>query len=361
MSEQQIVAGIEPVQVWAWIQPPGSMTDPISMTNDIAPATSNTAAGRSGSLEDSVGSTHAFEDPIEPWRQLQERLDPLLSAPEQLGDFPAKMETLALGILRMTEYDADLAILAVLRLDSFDYAAAHALQTAIICDVYGHAVGMPMQQRVVLIQAALTMNIAMLQLQRELEWQSTPPSPEQRREIYLHPQRGRQRLEALGVRDEAWLRAVAEHHEVPDGSGYPTGCLSASSEADILAVADRYSAMLSRRGTREAMVAGRAAQSLYSLAHSKRQPLAEQFIEIFGQHPPGSLVRLVNGEIGIVIRRGNTFQPERVCALASATGEPLPEPVLRDAFDPAHVIVGSVSEREFKGTIDFVALRRIMG
>jgi HD-GYP domain-containing protein (c-di-GMP phosphodiesterase class II) len=271
------------------------------------------------------------------------------------------MEALAFDIQCMIEADTDLAILAMLRLDSFDYTVAHALQTAVVCDVYGHAVGKSQEQRAELIQAALTMNIAMLELQRELEWQSTPPSPEQRRQIYEHPQRGRERLEALGVRNETWLRAVAEHHESPDGSGYPTGCLSASPEADILAVADRYCAMLSRRGLRDSMASNRAAQSLYCAVQGPRQSLATQLIDIFGQHPPGSLVRLVNGEIGIVIRRCNAHQSELVCAVATAAGEPLPELVLRNTGEPVHVIVGSVPDRDFKGTLDYLALRRMMG
>jgi hypothetical protein len=345
MSKQQLMANIESVQDWAWIQAPGSMA--VSAIEAANLPASN--------------STDPVEDPIEPWRRIQERLDPLLSTPEQLGDFPARMEALALDIQRMIESDPDLAILAMLRLDSFDYTVAHALQTAVVCDIYAHAVGKSREQRVELIQAALTMNIAMLELQRELEWQSAPPSPEQRRQIYEHPQRGRERLQALGVRNETWLRAVSEHHESPDGSGYPTGCLSASSEADILAVVDRYCAMLSRRGLRDPMVSNRAAQSLYCAAQGSRQSLAIQIVDIFGQHPPGSLVRLVNGEIGIVIRRGDTLQCEQVCALASANGGILQKPVLRDTTEPVHVIVGSASDRDFKGTIDYIALRRMMG
>jgi HD-GYP domain-containing protein (c-di-GMP phosphodiesterase class II) len=205
------------------------------------------------------------------------------------------------------------------------------------------------------------MNIAMLELQRELEWQSEPPTPEQRREIYQHPQRGRAVLESLGVSNETWLRAVAEHHESPEGSGYPTGCQSTCAEADILAVIDRYCALLSRRGLRESMTSNRATHSLYNAVQGQRQAIVAKIIQVFGQHPPGSLVRLVNGEVGIVVRRGNATQAEQVCALASISGDPLPEPILRDISEPAHVIVGSALDREFKGEIDYAALLRAMG
>ena len=353
MSKQQFVVGVQPVTVGPWVQGASLMVAP-----DAMPA-ANSSADRKGKKSYVIGAVDPIDDPIEPWRRLQERLEPLLSAPDQQGDFPALMEALALDILQMVEIDPDLAILAIVRLDPFDYAVAHALQAAVACDVYGHAQGTPPEQRIVLIQAALTMNIAMLDLQRELEWQSTPPTLEQRRLIYQHPQRGREILEALGVRDENWLRAVAAHHEAPDGSGYPTGCQSACREADVLAIADRYCALLSRRGARDSM-AGNAAQSLYSAAHGKRLSLVARVIDVFGQHPPGSLVRLVNGEIAIVIRRSNAFRDEQVCALGAADGEPLAEPLLRDVSEPPHVIVGSVGDRELKGTIDYAALRRLM-
>ena len=305
-----------------------------------------------------VGAANSRDDPIEPWRRLQERLDPLLSSPEQRNDFPAELEALALDVFQMTEADPDLAILAMVRLDPFDYAIAHALQSAVACDVYGHSAGTPIEHRIVMIQAALTMNIAMLALQRELEWQSEPPSAEQQEQIRQHPLRGRDQLRTLGVANAAWLQAVAEHHESEDGSGYPTGCHSLSIEADVLAVADRYCALLSRRGPRDAMTCNRAARALYSAAYGKRQALVSRVIEVFGQHPPGSLVRLVNGEIGLVVRRGNAFKSELVCTLLGASGQPLESIELRDTSIAELAIAAAIPNREYSGIIDYTLIRQ---
>ncbi len=306
-----------------------------------------------------VGAANSVEDPIEPWRRLQERLDPLLSAPTA-GDFAPGLEALALDILQMTEADPDLAILVMVRLDPFDYAVAHALQCAVACDVYGHSMGTPVEKRVMLIQAALTMNISMLALQRELEWQSEPPTPEQRELIRQHPLRARTMLEQAGITDPIWLQAVAEHHEAEDGSGYPTGCKSLCAEAEVLAVADRYCALLSRRGLREGMTSNRAARALYSAAYGKRQSLVKRVIEIFGQHPPGSLVRLANGEAGMVVRRGNAFTAEQVCALASVSHQPMEVYELRDASSPDHAITGGLLDRDLKAPVDYARLRQAM-
>jgi HD-GYP domain-containing protein (c-di-GMP phosphodiesterase class II) len=308
-----------------------------------------------------VGAANSIDDPIEPWRRLQERLDPLLSNPEQQTDFAAELEAVALDVLQMTEADPDMAILAMVRLDPFDYAVAHALQSAVACDTYGHSAGTPVEQRVILIQAALTMNISMLALQREMEWQNEPPTPEQRELIRLHPLHSCQQLEALGIRHRAWLQAVAEHHESEDGNGYPTGCRSLSAEADVLAVADRYCALLSRRGPRESMTSNRAARALYSASYGKRQALVSRMVEVFGQHPPGSLVKLASGELAIVVRRGNAFQSERVCALLAADGEALGTVLLRDTSEAEYAIVASIPDRDFKGSIDYSQIRQAIG
>lgn len=305
-----------------------------------------------------VGAASTFDDPVEPWRRLQERLDPLLGHPQDASDFVGELQALALDVLQMTEADPDLAILAMVRLDPFDYAVAHALQSAVACDAYGHAIGTPVEKRIVLIQAAMTMNISMLALQRELEWQDQPPTPEQRELIRLHPLNSCDQLQILGISDPVWLQAVAEHHEAEDGSGYPTGCRSELPEAGVLAVADRYCALISRRGPRDAMTSNRAARSLYSAAYGKRQSLVARIMEVFGQHPPGSLVRLANGEIGMVVRRGNAFASERVCTLVSASGEPLPTLEVRDTALPDFAIRAGVPDRDLKLPLDFGLLRK---
>lgn len=78
--------------------------------------------------------------------------------------------------------------------------------------------------------------------------------------IKLHPDLGAQILEHPSLADvRAW---VGDHHERPDGRGYPRGLRAAelSLEARILAVADAYEAMTSDRSYRESIghVAARA-------------------------------------------------------------------------------------------------------
>lgn len=70
--------------------------------------------------------------------------------------------------------------------------------------------------------------------------------------IRSHPLRSREILEAVPLRETSF-RAMAEHHEKLDGSGYPDGLAgdAISLSGRILAVADTFDALLSRRVYKE--------------------------------------------------------------------------------------------------------------
>ena len=70
--------------------------------------------------------------------------------------------------------------------------------------------------------------------------------------IRSHPLRSREILEAVPLRETSF-RAMTEHHEKLDGSGYPDGLAgdAISLSGRILAVADTFDALLSRRVYKE--------------------------------------------------------------------------------------------------------------
>ncbi len=285
------------------------------------------------------------DDPIEPWRKLQGRLAPLLNNPDQVQDFPQQLEALAAEVVRMTDAEPDLAIFAMMRLNQVDYAVVHALQAGVACDVYGHFLRADAADRKLMVCAALTMNIGMMDLHRELAWQAEPPTPEQRARIPQHPGASHERLVALGITDPRWLQAVLEHHETPDGKGYPKGQIQISREADVLAVADRYCAMLSRRRRRAAMTTNRAARELYVSGVGERQAIIARMIKAFGLYPPGAYVKLANGEISVVVKRGEHANKPQVVSLISSLGTSLTAPLLRDTATETYAVTIAVEEQ----------------
>jgi hypothetical protein len=148
------------------------------------------------------------------WGKCADRLMLVLRNPSQL-DFLAALDEASKPVLSLVERDPDLAIFQVVRQDvsGMRYGVMHSLHTGIACHLAAQRLGWDRDRRQVLLRAALTMNLAMLELQGRLATQATPPTPAQRAIIQHHPTRSADMLQAAGVSDRDWLDAVAQHHE----------------------------------------------------------------------------------------------------------------------------------------------------
>ena len=168
-----------------------------------------------------------------------------------------------------------------------------------------------------------------------------------------HPLEGYKILQNQPGLDPEILRAVAEHHERHDGTGYPRGLQGEGIArfSRIIAVVDVYDALTSRRVYKEAMAPGKALGMMYQLRDKDYPPNAiEHFIRCVGVYPVGSFVRLSGGEYGIVssanpvrptkpevkVIMDSSMCPRRPCILNLAALEGTPEAQdITEALSPA--------------------------
>jgi len=128
-----------------------------------------------------------------------------------------------------------------------------------------------------------------------------------------HPLEGYNIMKGQADLDPEILRAVVEHHERHDGSGYPRGLRGEDIGrfSRIIAVVDVYDALTSRRVYKDAMAPAKALGMMYQLRDRDFTPNAiENFIRCVGVFPVGSFVRLSGGEFGIVAAT-NPLRPTR--------------------------------------------------
>jgi len=167
------------------------------------------------------------------------------------------------------------------------------------------------------------------------------------------------------------LDVVRMHHERRSGNGYPRGLGGDQipRQALLAGLADSYDAMLRDRPHRAAMSQDRAVQTLYARAETTfGHDLVEAFIRYLGSYPVGTLVRLDNDAVAIVVANrpgaglwptvlllrnadGAPFRKRRLLNLAAAN-EPGAETVaryVRRTLTPrqANVDVGKLVAREF--------------
>jgi hypothetical protein len=282
------------------------------------------------------------------WESLAEQLTPLLLHPKSNPDFLKEITQLALALINLVACDPDVAIFQIVnptKTALLNYGVEHSIHTAILMSLIAkHKEWTPVQTANA-VCAALTMNISITQLQTDLARQPEPPTPEQKRDIVEHPSRSRDILIDLGVMQREWLRAVHEHHEQHNGSGYPQGIRTVSPLSDALRTSDMFCAKLSERASRTRLLSTRAAQEIFR--QNSYGYFGATIVRILGMYPPGCLVRLLSGCIGIVLQRSTDPMRPRVALLTHDNGEPRETPIYSTTgVGPGSGIMGAVANNE---------------
>jgi HD-GYP domain-containing protein (c-di-GMP phosphodiesterase class II) len=252
------------------------------------------------------------------------------------------------------EINADVA-LAMIQLDhDAPYAVRHAVNVAVIVNLVLKTLGQSKEERWHFVAAALTMNIGMYDLQNTLSQQSTPLTEAQKIHIRQHPIIGREILRSAGVADAIWLECISQHHEAPDGSGYPLKLVGDEIlfGARLIGIADRYCALLSNTTYRSSQSADVALQnSLNSDGGSIDDKLLNLFTQTIGSYPPGSVVQLNNGETGVVIRRDKKSKSPQVLALFNHSDMLHSQPQIRNSAIAEYGILKVLDNRIVAGAM----------
>jgi HD-GYP domain-containing protein (c-di-GMP phosphodiesterase class II) len=253
----------------------------------------------------------------------------------------AEVPALFAALGELVDVDADVALFLCVRQDDRRFALyplTHALHCAVLALLTGRYLGWPQARVASLGCSALTMNLAILELQATMAEQDTPPSARQLKEIRAHPQASVKLLQDAGIDDAAWLGAIAEHHEQPGGGGYPLNLTDVSESAQLLRAADVLMAKISPRAQRPAIAPQAAVRQLFQ--QRPGDPLAMALIRTLGVYPPGSLLKLRSGEVAVAIRRPAAGTHPLVATLSDTNGRPSAQTHRRDSAQPEFNVLG---------------------
>ena len=272
------------------------------------------------------------------WEQAIWRLDRLLKSVDPQSGFGERCDEFAGQLMALVARDPDIGIYLSVRQDPRRlhlYGLAHALHCALVCQLMAARIGWTDDVTRVLVKAALTMNLSIVELQGRFAVHGRLGEA-QRAEIARHPPQAVERLRAAGVGDAAWLDTVLEHHEREGGGGYPRGIAQPRESASALRMADVFMAKISPRAERPALPIQEAARQMY--AEARGSPAAAAIIKEYGIYPPGNFVQLASGELAIVIRRGATAHTPLAAAITDRAGMPTVHTARRDTAQPAYAI-----------------------
>jgi len=259
-------------------------------------------------------------------------------------DAKERLEHIATGLAALCDAEPDALLGAVHVPNEMTASLFQPLQCAILCDLMIRHKDVTRDARVSTVGAALTSNIALRGFYEQLQKQDTPISATQRRLIAQHPKKSTMLVSEVGIKDANWLKVILHHHELSDGSGYPANLKGEQIVlgAKALAIAERYSIMLSKNRKNEQLSINDALKTFFVEEGKKYDNnLSLQLVLALTVFPPGSFVRLANGETAVVIRRvfEEPMKPQ-VKSITDAEGHLLEEYIERDSGDDEYEIKG---------------------
>lgn len=184
-----------------------------------------------------------------------------------------------------------------------EYLLEHSLNCSILMAMFARHLKFDSATIGELGLAALVMDIGMANVPEDITSKTAKLTKNELDIISTHVDVGLDILERSGDVSEIVRDIVFSHHERIDGSGYPDAKQGddISIYVNMAAIVDSYDAMTTNRPYQKAMTATAA---LKSLLRDQRydQTLVQQFIQCMSVHPVGSLVKLTNDRLAIVLK-----------------------------------------------------------
>ena len=216
--------------------------------------------------------------------------------------------------------------------DKDSYTSEHSLNVGLLAIAFGRHLGASEEDLNKLGLAGMLHDVGKMQTPRTVLLKETPLTEEEFGLMKMHAQQGRDILLSHRNIYHGAIDVAYGHHENLDGSGYPRGIKSSgiTDFTRIVSLCDVYDAITSDR------IYKKGASSLNALKIIQDQTgkkfdsrLAQEFIDCIGLYPPGSVVELHSGEIGIVISTNHRHRHlPKVMTVRDVQKQPCQERVL---------------------------------
>lgn len=204
--------------------------------------------------------------------------------------------------------------------------AQHSLNVAALSIIMAKSMGMSPREMEDLGVCGMLHDVGKTSVSTEVLMKTGPLTDEERTEMQRHTKYGRDILVSTRSVMSGAADVAHSHHERPDGTGYPRrlGDDSIPLFAKIVSIAEAYDTMTINQPYRTAYSPSDALQELYAQCGKQfDEDLVIRFIDAVGIFPPGSIVEMQNGEVGIVLSNTKEKLRPRVIMILDAVGEPI--------------------------------------
>jgi len=207
----------------------------------------------------------------------------------------------------------------------------HSLNVTMLSLMMARDIKLPAETVKLLGMGALFHDIGWRDIPKKILMKLEPLTQAERNYLELHCQYGVEIGRNLKL-PVATLTIIHEHHELYDGSGYPRKLKGDTINllGRIVAIANYYDELCNPLNIANALTPHEALATMFAKLRTKFDPrLLQVFVRCLGVYPPGTVVQLSNGVIGMVATI-NTAKPMKPMIVVYDAQIPKEEAILVD-------------------------------
>jgi len=225
----------------------------------------------------------------------------LRAAPAQAAEEANDLVTQMVGDLT-SDHETTVQLVNLKKQDENSYY--HAINVMALALVLGQKLGLDQQALRLLGLGALFHDLGHQRIPSQILHKKEEWNKAERDFYEQHPRYGVEIARTIGTLPEGVIEIIGKHHENLDGSGYPEGLKGTAigSLTRIIGVVNRYDNLCNGNRSGRGLSPHQAISHMYTKERTWYDPkVLTTFITQLGVYPPGTVVRLEDGRVALVI------------------------------------------------------------
>ncbi|SDH99362.1 HD-GYP domain-containing protein [Propionivibrio dicarboxylicus] len=218
---------------------------------------------------------------------------------------------------------------------------SHSLNVSVLCMMLSKGLGLSSDQAHSLGLGALLHDIGLAEIpERVLKKRPDEYTKPERDLRAMHCEFGVRLGKQLGLPPDI-LAIIFQHHEMADGSGYPTGARldKITFPARVVSLVNFYDNLCNPADLAQALTPHEALSFMFGQRRTKFDTaILQQMIRCLGVYPPGSIVTLSNDVVGLVMSV-NPTKPLRPWIMAYDADVPKEEAILLNLEQETELVI----------------------
>jgi len=180
----------------------------------------------------------------------------------------------------------------------------HAINVTILALMLGKQLGLDKQQLEDLGTGALFHDLGYSEIPDKILLKKEPLNRAELNLLHMHPEYGVRQAKQIGTIPPEAIKVIEQHHEMIDGSGYPKGLREhqISELAQIVAIVNAYDNLCNQKDASKSCSPYEAISILFAKEkHRFNKEKITLFISNMGVYPPGTVVKLSDESIAVVM------------------------------------------------------------